>query len=341
MTHTISAYQLETFGVEHLKQTQRVHQAPGVGQVRVALKAVSFNYRDLMMVRGQYNPRQPLPLTPCSDGVGVIDAVGEGVTEWQVGDRVIPLFAQSWMAGQLDARGAQDTLGGPIQGTLTQSMVLPAHGVVAAPTYLSDAEAASLPCAALTAWSALMTQGQLHAGQTVLLQGTGGVSLFALQIAKMAGARVIMTSSSDEKLERVRQMGADETINYRTTPKWGKVAQSMTDGVGVDHVIEVGGAGTLAQSLRAVRLGGQISLIGVLSGASEPLNIIPILMRNIRVQGVFVGHRESMNAMLRAFEAHATAPVIDRVFGWDEAQDAFNYLASGKHMGKICLSVQG
>lgn len=335
----MNAYTFSSFGIEHLQQTERERPEPGHGQIRVAIKAVSLNYRDLMMVRGQYNPRQPLPLIPCSDGVGVVDAVGPGVTQWQVGDRVIPLFAQSWMSGQLDVQGAKDTLGGPIDGTLTQAMVLPEHGAVRAPASMSDEEAATLPCAALTAWSALVTQGQLKAGQTVLIQGTGGVSLFALQIAKMMGARVIMTSSSDEKLARVSKMGADELINYKTHPKWGKVAKSLTDGLGVDHVIEVGGAGTLEQSIKAVRLDGHISLIGVLSGVSEPLNIIPILMRNIRVQGIFVGHKQSMTQMCAAFEQNHIKPVIDHTFAFDEAPAAFEHLASGKHMGKICIRI--
>jgi NADPH:quinone reductase-like Zn-dependent oxidoreductase len=208
------------------------------------------------------------------------------------------------------------------------------------PAYLSDDEAATLPCAALTAWSALITQGQLVAGQTVLVQGTGGVSIFALQIAKLVGARVIVTSSSDEKLERARTLGADETINYKTTPDWDKRARELT-GDGVDHVIEVGGAGTLTRSLKAVRVGGTISIIGVLAGASTELNVVPVLMQNLRLQGVFVGHREGFEAMNRAFDLAKIRPVIDRVFAFGEARAAFDHMASATHFGKICVRVGG
>lgn len=328
-----------TFGLEQLKLVERPVAAPGPRQVRLRMRAASLNYRDLMMVQGRYNPRQPLPLVPCSDGVGVIEALGAGVSGFEVGQRVCPIFAQGWIAGQPSKALVATTLGGPLDGTLAEVMNVDAQGLVLAPPSLSDEEAACLPCAGLTAWSALVEQAQLKPGQSVLIQGTGGVSMFALQFAKSLGLRTIITSSSDEKLERARQMGADETINYRAQPQWGKAVRKLTDDVGVDLVVEVGGAGTLDQSIKAVRVGGQISLIGVLSGAMEPVNVVPILMQNIRVQGVFVGHREGFEAMNRAIAAHKITPLVDRVFSLEQAPEAFAYLEAASHMGKVVIKL--
>ncbi|MFO0658991.1 MAG: NAD(P)-dependent alcohol dehydrogenase [Polyangiaceae bacterium] len=328
------------FGLEHLRLHDRPDPTPGPGQVVVRVRSTSLNARDLMMVRGTYNPRQPLPLIPLSDGVGTIEAVGEGVTRVNVGDRVASLFAQGWLSGAPSKAKFSTTLGSPRDGMLTELALLDAEGVVRVPEYLSDDEGATLPCAALTAWSALITQGQLVAGQTVLVQGTGGVSIFALQIAKLVGARVIVTSSSDEKLERATALGADATINYKTNPDWEKRARDLT-GDGVDHIVEVGGAGTLTKSLKAVKVGGTISIIGVLAGASTELSVVPVLMQNLRLQGVFVGHRESFEAMNRAFALAKIKPVIDRVFQLEDARAAFEHMASGTHFGKICVRVGG
>jgi len=329
----------ESFGLENLRLTERPDPKPGPGQVALSVRAASLNYRDLLMVRGHYNPRQPLPLIPCSDGVGVVTAVGEGVSKVAVGDRVASCFFQTWSDGPPTADKLVGSLGGPLDGMLAEQVVLSADGVVRVPEYLSDPEAASLPCAAVTAWSALVEQGQMRAGDTVLVQGTGGVSIFALQIAQVLGARVIVTSSSDAKLERAREMGAWQTINYTEDPAWGKTARRMTEGSGVDHVVEVGGAGTLEQSLKAVRVGGQISVIGVLSGVSSELNVIPILMQNIRLQGILVGSRSGFQRMNAIFAAHHIRPVVDRSFGFAEAPDAFRHMASGGHFGKICIAV--
>lgn len=326
-----------SFGLEQLTLRRQPTQEPGPYQVRLRLSAASLNYRDLMMVRGQYNPRQPLPLIPCSDGVGVVEAVGQGVTRVAVGQRVLPIFAQGWWAGSPTKANSAQTLGGPLDGTLRESMLVHEEGLVVAPAVLSDEEAACLPCAGVTAWSALVEQAQLKPGSSVLIQGTGGVSIFALQLAKVMGLRTIVTSSSDEKLERVRAMGADETINYKATPQWGKQVKALTDGLGVDLVVEVGGAGTLEQSIKSVKVSGQISLIGVLAGASEPLNVIPLLMQNIRVQGVFVGHRDGFEALNAAITQHKLRPVIDSTFALEDARAAFERLASGRHMGKICV----
>lgn len=327
------------FGLANLALAERPDPRPGPGQVLVRLRAASLNYRDLLMVEGKYNPKQKLPLIPCSDGAGEVVAVGEGVTRVAPGDRVSGIFAQKWLAGEPNRERLRATLGGPLDGTLAELAVYDQDGVVKIAAHLTDEEAATLPCAAVTAWSALVTEGGVKAGDTVLVQGTGGVSLFALQFARILGARVIATSSSGEKLERVREMGAHETINYREVPDWGKRAKELTDGAGVDHVVEVGGAGTLSQSLQAVRFGGTVSLIGNLSGTKTEILLTHIFMQKIRVNGILVGHRESFEAMNRAIALHALRPVIDRTFSLEEAPAAFDHMAAGGHFGKIVVSV--
>jgi NADPH:quinone reductase-like Zn-dependent oxidoreductase len=327
------------FGLEHLEMVERPRPDPGPGQVRVSVRACSLNYRDLLMVRGEYNPRQPLPLVPLSDGAGVVDAVGQGVSEVSVGQRVMGCFAQGWEAGEPTRERLRSTLGGPVDGMLCESVVLPERGVVAVPAYLSDIEASTLPCAALTAWSALVTQGHVRSGDLVLVQGTGGVSTFALDIARMAGARVIATTSSADKAKELEQRGAWKVINYVDDPQWGKTARRLTGGRGEDHVVEVGGAGTLQQSIRAVRPGGTISLIGVLAGGAAKVNLTPVLMTNTRIQGVLVGHRDALIDMLRALEQHQYRPHVDRVFEFGESRAAFEHLASGQHRGKVCIAV--
>lgn len=328
----------DAFGLDRLTLGERADVVPGPGEVKVRVRAASLNYRDLMMIRGQYNPRQPLPLIPCSDGAGEIEAVGAGVREWKVGDRVTTTFAPDWLAGEPTRARLATTLGGPRDGALQETLILPAHGVMATPEHLSDEEASTLPCAALTAWNALMTHGHLKAGDSVLVQGSGGVSIFALQFAKLCGARVIAISSSDEKLARMQAMGAEVGINYRTHPKWGKkVLEAL--GNGVDQVVEVGGAGTFEQSLIAVRMGGIVSIIGVLSGSSAPLSVTPILMKQVRCQGVLVGHRESFEAMNRAIRLSELRPVVDACFSLDEFDSAFAHMEAGKHFGKIVITL--
>lgn len=327
------------FGLERLGVVERPDPTPGRGEVRLRVTAASLNYRDLLMVRGEYNPRQRLPLVPCSDMVGVVDAVGEGVSRWRVGDRLMPMFSQGWTAGRAERWMLQTTLGGPLDGALRELAVFPEGSLVAAPGHLSDAEAASLPCAAVTAWRALVSVGQLRAGEVVLTQGTGGVSLFALQVAKMHGARVVVTSSSDDRLRRASELGADVLINYRTQPDWGRIALEQTGGV--DHVMELGGSGTLDQSLRAVRTGGAIHLIGMLSGTKAEVQLTRIFMNGVRVLGAFVGSGEDLAGLTRALEAHPQVrPVLDRQFGFDEVPQAFQWLAEARHMGKITVRVQ-
>lgn len=327
------------FGIENLHVVERPVPTPGPGEVAVAVSAVSLNYRDLLMVRGQYNPRQPLPLIPASDGVGAVIAAGEGVERVRVGERVCPLFAEGWLSGPPLPKTTRATRGGPLDGMLAEVVVVPAHSVVVPPAHLTDAEAACLPCAMLTAWSTLVTLGGIKAGDVVLVQGTGGVALSALALAKLHGAKVIMTSSSDDKLARVAAMGADHGINYRREPRWGDVARGLTGRRGVDLVVEVGGAETLAQSLRAVRPGGTVGVIGVLSGGLSQVRLESILMRQVRVQGVFVGNRDGFEAMNRAVAVGGLRPVVDSTFGLGEVREALEYVASGKHFGKVVVAL--
>jgi NADPH:quinone reductase-like Zn-dependent oxidoreductase len=264
--------------------------------------------------------------------------VGPGVTRFKTGDRVAAAFMTGWIDGPPSEEKARTALGGAVDGVLAELRMFREEGLVRIPDHLSYEEASTLPCAAVTAWHALMTDGGLMPGGTVLVQGTGGVSLFALQFAHLAGARVIATSSSDAKLERARKMGASDGINYKTTPEWDAAARKLTDGIGVDHIVEVGGAGTLARSFKAVRMGGRISLIGVLGGAGD-VGFVPVLMKNIQVQGIFVGSRAMFEAMNRAIVLHQLRPVVDRVFAFEEAPAALRHLESGAHFGKVVIRV--
>lgn len=325
------------FGFEHLQLVDRPDPNPGPGQVVVAVKACSLNFRDLLIVRGLYNPRMQLPRIPCSDGAGEVVAVGPGVTRVAVGDRVCATFSQRWDSGPLTDTAARSTLGGDLDGTLAERVLLSEGGVVKYPSYLSLEEAATLPCAAVTAWNALAAGG-LKAGETVLLQGTGGVSIFALQIAKLFGARVLITSGSDEKLERAIGVGASAGVNYKTNADWDKWAKAQAGGVGVDHVVEVGGAGTLEKSCKAVRTSGHVALIGVLSGSGS-VNPVHILMRAVNVRGILVGSRALFEEMNRAFDLHKVRPVVDYVFPFEEFPRALEYLESGAHFGKVVVRV--
>ena len=323
-------------GIDALTLTEKPEPKPSYGQVLVNIKAVSLNYRDLLVVKGAYSRNLPSGLIPCSDGAGEVVEVGEGVTRANPGDRVAGIYMQTWISGELNESKAKSALGGAIDGVLAEYVLFHQDGLVHIPEHLSYEEAATLPCAAVTAWNGLITSGGLKLGDTVLVMGTGGVSIFALQFARNAGARVIATSSSDEKLERVKQLGASDGINYKSVPDWDKKVWELTKKVGVDHVVEVGGAGTLAKSLRAVRMGGHISLIGVLSGAGEA-NPLPAVMKNIRIQGIYVGSRDMFEAMNIAISLHQLHPVIDRVFPFEEAKEAFLYMESGAHFGKVVI----
>jgi NADPH:quinone reductase-like Zn-dependent oxidoreductase len=333
------AYEIRAgFGLDNLTLAERPDPLPGHGQVLVRVRSASLNYRDLLMVKGLYNPKIRLPLVPCSDGAGDVIAVGEGVTRVRVGDRVAGIFMQKWLAGELDERGARSALGGDRDGMLVELVVLSEEGVVPLPEHLSYEEGATLPCAAVTAWHAVVESG-IRPGDTVLILGTGGVSIFALQFALMCGARVIGTSGSDAKLSRMKEMGAADGLNYGTVPDWDRAVRELTFGAGVDLVVEVGGAGTLLRSLRAVRVGGRISLIGVLSGSTGEINPLPVVMKKVCVQGIYVGSRAMFEAMNRAIALHRLRPVIDRVFPFVEAPAALSYLESGSHFGKVCISM--
>lgn len=327
------------FGIENLQLKERDVPKAGPGQVVLKMKAGSLNYRDLATVAFGGNPNL-LPLVPLSDGCGEVVEVGEGVTRLHKGDRVAPSFFQGWLAGGPVAEQLGPTaLGSPIDGCAQEYMVLSAEGMSKAPANLSDEEVACLPCAALTAWRALVVEGNLKAGDTVLVQGTGGVSIFALQFAKAMGARVIVTSSSDEKIERARKLGADDAINYRQTPDWEKEARRLTGGRGVDHVVEVGGADTFPRSIMAARVGGHVAVIGILTGLSKDVNVAAIFAQNLKISGITVGSRTHFEEMSRAIEQNDIHPVIDKRFPLDDAQEAFRLMQGASHFGKIVLNI--
>jgi NADPH:quinone reductase-like Zn-dependent oxidoreductase len=333
------AYRLHAFsGPDALRCEDLPAPTPGPGEVLIRIRAASLNYRDLLISKGLYNPRLRLPLIPLSDGAGEVAVTGAGVTRFKPGDRVAANFMAAWVGGQIDEACAHSALGGEINGMLAQEVVLPEHSLVHIPEHLSFEEAATLPCAAVTAWHALVVGGGVKPGDTVLTLGTGGVSIFALQFARMAGARVISTSSHDEKLARLKELGASELINYKTTPEWDAPVRALTGGVGVDHVVEVGGAGTLVRSIKSVRRGGYIALIGVLSGLGE-VNPMPILMKSVLVQGIFVGSRSMFEAMNQAISVNTLHPVIDQVFEFDDAISALKHMESGTHFGKVVIKV--
>ncbi len=329
---------LRGFGLENLECVEVPAPEPGPGQALVRVRACSLNYRDLVVSKGAYGRAVKTPLTPLSDGAGEVVAVGQGVSRLKPGDRVAGIFMQTWLDGEPDDAKASSALGGAIDGMLTEQICLAADGLVKIPGHLSFEEAAALPCAAVTAWHSLFDSGNLRPGQSVLVQGSGGVSVFALQFAKMAGARVLATTGSDHKIEKLRTLGADMVVNYKTNPDWDRAARDFTSGAGVDHVIEVGGAGTLPVSLKAVRRGGHIALIGVLSGGGE---IDPrfIFVKQVKLQGIYVGSRAMFEAMNQAVAAESLRPVIDRTFEFSEIPKAYDYLAGGRHFGKVCIRV--
>ena len=330
----------EGWDFEHIRLTERPDPRPGPGQVLLRLTAAALNYRDVLMVRRGYGRQSgTLPLIPLSDGVGEVIELGQGVERVALGQRVCPTMNQHWIHGPFRDGLWRGYLGGPLDGVMRELMVLDQESLVPVPEQLSDLEAATLPCAALTAWSAIVEAGQVKAGDRVLVQGTGGVSLFALQFAKAQGATVIATSSSDEKLARLKNLGADHVINYRATPDWGKAAAALTDERGVDLVVEVGGAQTLAQSVRALRANGTIALIGNVTGSLAEVNLAHIFMKSARLIGVVIGNRDAFEAMVRAVAQHRMRPVVDPVvYGFEELRPALEALPQGRHFGKICIA---
>ena len=326
-------------GIDALARVERPDVKPSHRQVLVKVAACSLNFRDLGIVRGTYRMPVRDNVVPLSDGSGEVVAVGPGVTRVKAGDKVAGCFFQRWVGGEPPPDVQAGALGGSIDGMLAEYALLEEEGVVKIPAHLSLEEGATLPCAGVTAWHAMIEHGKLIAGQTVLLQGTGGVSIFGLQLARAMGIRAVITSSSDQKLARAKTLGASHGINYKTTPDWEKAAMEFTGGRGVDQVVEVGGAGTLTRSFGAIRVGGRISMIGGLSGAATELDPRLILARRANVQGISVGSTQMFEALNRALAASAIKPAIDKVFGFDEAPAAYRHMAAGAHFGKIVIRV--
>ncbi len=333
-------WQISSFGIDSLEFVERPTPEPGPGEVLVQVRAVSYNYRDLMVVKGLYNPKLKLPRIPVSDGAGEVTAIGEGVTRWKPGDRVAGIFMQNWIDGPPNATKSRGALGGDVDGMMAEYVVLKDTGLVAIPQHLSFQEAATLPCAAVTAWNALSV-GDIRPGSTVLIQGTGGVSIFALQLARLRGARVLGISSSYEKLERAYSLGLDGGLNYADSPEWDRWAMDETGGEGVDLVVEVGGVGTIHRSLRALRIGGAIAQVGVLSGTSEapPLQISSMLHKQVRMQGIYVGSRKDFEDLNRAINLVQLRPVGEN-FPWSQARQALSRMEEGSHFGKLVLTVE-
>lgn len=324
-------------GYHQVSVKTREAQAPKFGEITVRIHGNSLNYHDFAVVSGMWGPTEPR--IPMADGAGVVIAIGEGVTEFNVGDSVVSTFFPTWLAGRPNVDGFATTPGDGVDGYARETVTTHANAFTLAPIGWSHIESSTLTTAALTAWRALVADASLKSGDTVLIQGTGGVSIFALQFAKMAGATVIATSSSDEKLAKLKAMGADHVINYKKTPQWGETAREITRGEGVDHVIEVGGPATLAQSMIAARVGGHISVIGILTGLGGELSIVQALLKQLRLQGVLVGNRAQQQEMIKAINANGLRPVVDRVFPLEEIVEAFKYQETNQHFGKICLAI--
>lgn len=335
----MKAYEINEFGIDNLTLAERDEPTPNAGEVKVKFYAVSLNYRDLMMVKGAYNPRLKTPLVPFSDGAGEVVEIGEGVTKFKIGDRVTPIFMQGWQNGAIDAAKSRTALGGDLDGCLREFGTFDENGLVCIPDHFSYEEAATLPCAAVTAYHALFESCGIKPDDTVLLQGTGGVSIFALQLASVLGCRIIITSSSDEKLKRAKELGATDTINYKREEDWDKKVLEFTEKRGVDTVVEVGGSGTMQKSVNAVKTGGHVAVIGVLSGKGE-FNPTSILMKSVRLQGIYVGSRQMFEDMNRFLCSYThIKPVIDKTFEFSEVKDALKYMESGSHFGKIVMKI--
>jgi NADPH:quinone reductase-like Zn-dependent oxidoreductase len=335
----MKAWQMEGFSLDQIVLHEIAQPEPGSGEVLVRVSAVSLNYRDKLLVDGNYNPHVQFPITQVADAVGEVVALGADVTRFRVGDRVATNYCTRWIDGRPQGKESLYTLGNMIPGALAEFLILTEEALVAVPAYLTDEEAAALPCAALTAWYALVEKGGLQAGDRVLVQGTGGVSLFGLQIASALGAEVFVTSSSDEKLERVRAMGASQTINYAKKPEWETEVLSLTGKQGVDQIIEVVGGSNLERSIKALRPGGQISIVGILESFSSEIPLFTVMQKQAVLRGISVGPRRALEDMLRAFAKYEIHPVIDTVYGFDEARKAYDHLERGA-FGKIVIRVK-
>ena len=324
-------------GYDKVTVTTREAIAPNAGEITVRLHANSLNYHDFAVVSGMWGPKEPR--IPMADGAGVVTAVGQGVTEFSVGDHVVSTFFPTWLSGEPNVEGFATTPGDGVDGYARETVTASVNAFTLAPKGWSHVESATLTTAALTAWRALMSDDALKPGDTVLVQGTGGVSIFALQFAKMAGANVIATSSSDEKLDRLKSLGADHLINYRKHTNWGEIAREMTSGRGVDHIVEVGGPATLEQSMQAARVGAHISIIGILTGLGGEVSIVTALIKQLRMQGLIVGNRTQQQDMVKAIDTNNMRPIVDRTFPLENIVEAFQYQETNKHFGKICLEI--
>lgn len=340
MTSRMQAYHITgTSGLDSLKIIETAPPIAAAGQVVVQIRSVSLNYRDYMNILGIRGVTGPIPRVPCSDGAGEIISLGAGVTTWQVGDRVVIPFMPSWIDGPFSQAHSGAALGGAVDGVLRHQIAVSADSLVRLPDAMTFSQAATLPCAAVTAWDALIVRGQLQPGSTVLIQGSGGVSIFALQIAKHHGARVLAITSSDQKAARLQELGADATFNYKQNPDWATWALEQTGGIGVDHVVEIGGPETLNRSIQATRFGGHIALIGVLTGTSGEIQTVQILRKGIRLDGVYVGSRAMLAKVVDFFSTSSLTPIIDSTFSFSDAATAVNHLESGSHFGKIVITV--
>lgn len=333
------AYQVDSAdGIQAIKLIEKAMPEIGDNELLVKMKACSLNYRDILITMGGYVRNDIRPITPLSDGAGEVVKVGSAVSNFKPGDRVVGNFFQQWTDGKIDDNGLNSAMGGSIDGVLGDYFILQADCTVKIPDHLSYNEAATLPCAATTAWHALVEVGNIQPGDTILLLGTGGVSIFGLQIAKAKGAKVIITSSSDEKLQRAKEMGADFTINYQTTPEWDQEVLKFTQGEGVNNVLEVGGAGTFEKSVACTKANGTVSVIGILSGLENPTISLMTIFNLLRIQGIYVGSTAMLSDLAEFMAEHAIHPVIDKVFSFDKASEAYQHMASAKHFGKIVIA---
>ena len=329
----------DRYGIESLAVVERPDPLPGPGQISVAFRAFSLNYRDLLVVRGVGRWKPSLPRILVSDGVGVVAAVGRGVSRVKIGDRVAPIFYPNWLEGRVCSEKLTSPLGGAAaDGVLAEKAVFDERSVVDVPEHLSDEEAATLPCAGVTAWNAVVAASRIAPGDTVVVLGTGGVSIFALQFARLLGAFVIVTSSSDEKLARAMQLGANAGINYKTTPAWPDAVRELSDGLGADHVIDT--VGGLREAIAAIRVGGSIAFVGLLAGMSAEVDLVALMGKSARLQAIDVGSRAMFAAMNRAIGCHRMRPIVDRVFGFSDAANALRYLSEAGHFGKVCLTLK-
>ncbi len=336
---TTDCYEIMGFGFDHLKPARREIGKVEDHEVLVNLQAWSLNYRDLMMIKGHYNPKLKMPIIPLSDGCGVVVETGSKVTDFKVGDKVCPNFMLDYQSGSLNKKWVAQALGGAIDGVLAKTLKFSENGLVKIPDHLTFSEGATLPCAALTAWSSLFHYARIKPGDTILTYGSGGVSLFAISFAKMAGAKIIVVSAKEEKYQELKAHGATECLNYKTNSKWDDHVLELTNGNGVDQVIELGGANTLEKSVRVCKLNGTISLIGVLAGIGN-FNPISILMKAIKLQGIFVGNKSMFEEMNEAITLHKIKPAIDsKKFKYETVIDAYKYFDQGIHFGKVVINL--